>query len=207
MLESNRIMLGESAIDALQQPMWQLRTKFSASSNAAKSLLFTGLSGGEGASTLALALATGVATFDLVRVLLIDADFFSRSLTLSENLGDAEGLRDWQPGQPLPVRPLRLASGVDLLPSGRSVQTSMAKLVASGQIEALMREASEAYELVVWDAPPLMTKPETRMLVPCVDGVVLVVLSGQSLLDELIKAADEITAVNGRLAGVVRNRA
>ena len=200
-------MLGEPAIKALQQPMWQLRTKFSASADAAKSLLFTGLSGGEGASTLAMALATGVAIFDLIRVLLIDADFASRSLTLSGNLGDADGLRDWQPGQPLPVQPLRLASGVDLLPSGRSTQTSMAKLVASGRIEALTKAASEAYELVVWDAPPLMTKPETRMLVPCVDGVVLVVLSGRSLIDELIKATDEIAAVNGRLAGVVRNRA
>ena len=200
-------MVGKPAIDALQQPMWQLRTKFSASSHTAKSLLFTGLSGGEGASTLARAMATGVATFDLVRVLLIDADFVSRQLTLAENLGDAEGLRDWQPGQPLPVRPLRLASGVDLLPCGRNVQTNMSMLVASGQIKELVREASKAYELVIWDAPPLMTMPETRMLVPCVDGIVLVVLSGQSRLDEFVKASDEITAVNGRLAGVVRNRA
>ena len=191
----------------LQQSMWRLSSEVAAQTSGLSSMMFTGPRGGEGASTLAQALAAGVARYDASRVLLIDADFYEGSLTKTENAVARPGLRDWKAGEPLPAKPSATCPGVDFISAGSDGRATMAMLVQAGAIEAVHEAAEHTYGLVVWDTAPLIPSPDAAMLAPRIDGVVLVVRSGHTLMSDLTQSVEEVAGVKGRLASIVRNRA
>lgn len=70
----------------------------------------------------------------------------------------------------------------------------------------LLAEALKNFDTVIVDAPPVLSAPETPPMAEFVDGVVLVVQSGKTKREAVVRAIDSIKNFNGKMLGVVLNR-
>ena len=194
----NRLQL-DAAIEAAA---WLLRTDLA--QLGLRSVAVSACGRGEGATTIALALASAAARIDAVRVLLIDADP-AGGLSKYTGVG-GPGLRD------LSAAPAELPAGLkeilprlDLMPNG-SAATALVDLQASGALVALNRLALEKYDLVVWDTAPVGECMDTRILLGTVKDVVLVTETDHTRISAVATAVREIESLNARVVSAVRNR-
>ena len=80
-----------------------------------------------------------------------------------------------------------------------------AELVGSRRMRELLDAASERFDMIVLDSPPVLAVSDAGALVPMVDGVLLVVGSGD-VSRLALRRAEAIQAVQGRIVGAVLNR-
>jgi Mrp family chromosome partitioning ATPase len=62
------------------------------------------------------------------------------------------------------------------------------------------------YDIVIFDAPPLLPVTDASVLAPYMDAVVLVIYAGQTHLAALNRSRDLLHQVRAPLLGVVMNR-
>jgi non-specific protein-tyrosine kinase len=62
-------------------------------------------------------------------------------------------------------------------------------------------------EIIIFDAPPLITVNDASLLASKVDGVLLVVKAGDTRRDHVKAAQDRLEKVNARLVGAVLTNA
>ena len=109
------------------------------------------------------------------RVLLMDADLRRPSLhglfRLTNTTGLSDGLRAADTST-LPVR--QLSDGLAILTSGQPDADPMAALTSS-RMRQVLQEASESYDWVVLDTPPVALMPDANLLAAMVGGAVLVI--------------------------------
>jgi len=80
-----------------------------------------------------------------------------------------------------------------------------AELLASKAMERFIAEAASTYEQVLFDSPPVIAVTDAQILASKLDGVILVVDSGNTNKDVAVKAKTLLTNVKARLLGVVLN--
>lgn len=188
-----------------------LRTSilYSLAGRSPKTILVTSPLEGEGKTTIATNLAVAFAQKGK-RVLLLDGDLsrpgvhkcfeVSRSKGLTEiltgKLDEEIGCDASDPFRSTEVRNLFL------LPSGSRVPNPV-DLLDSDVMRDLLVLLGEEYDHIVIDSAPLMARADTSVLVPYVDGVVLVVRPGKTPRTAVRKARDRVSAMQGRILGVV----
>ncbi|MGH9899415.1 MAG: CpsD/CapB family tyrosine-protein kinase, partial [Pyrinomonadaceae bacterium] len=91
-----------------------------------------------------------------------------------------------------------------LLRSG-PIQANPSELIAGKNMRDLCEILCEHYDYIILDSPPLLTVPDSVILSTMVDGVILVVRSGQSTREDLLLARREIESVGAKVLGVVLN--
>ena len=69
----------------------------------------------------------------------------------------------------------------------------------------LMEELKAEFDVVIFDAPPVLLFVDTAILAAQADGVVMVYKAGKIARGALKRAKDQITGVNARMIGVVLN--
>ncbi len=153
----------------------RMRLRFSGRQAAPRSVLFVSSVAGEGASSVAAAFAR-VAALDGLRVLLVEGDLQTPSLArvlgvaptngLVETL---EGTDDWR--EQVARDPL---TSLDMLLVG-GAQPASNQLLEAMQMQNLMAEAREDYNLVVMDSQPLTRATRSMVLAQIADAVVLVI--------------------------------
>jgi capsular exopolysaccharide synthesis family protein len=92
-----------------------------------------------------------------------------------------------------------------LLPSGRLSSGAVHGLLDTRRMKELVQEVRERYDLVIFDAPPVIGVSDTSLLVREVDGVVQVIQHRKYPRSVSSRAKDMIEMVGGRLMGVVLN--
>lgn len=172
-----------------------------------RSLMFTGTDDGVGVSTIAARFAQSVARDPVVRVLLVDAHLRAPSLDRMFKFPDGDSLFELLTGAPgletlVPAR----VGNLSLLTAGRVVSNPR-ELFQSSTVGRVVKELSDKYDLVVFDAPPINTCIETRTLATRVGGVVLVVRGGQTRRRTGRLAVHQITTSGTPLMGIVLNGA
>lgn len=173
-----------------------------------RDLLVTGCAGGEGASTVALALASAAQRIENARVLLVDADPEKSSLTNSWGLGGRGGLQQIGEGKPAYSQfCATIANGIDLLPAGSRAAGHLVWGSANGVFQALREQSTKDYDLVIWDTSPISRSAETRLIAMNVPNVVLVAQSARTQLSQFAKSLEEIKRLGTAPLAVVRNRA
>jgi capsular exopolysaccharide synthesis family protein len=170
-----------------------------------KTILFTSGQPGDGKTTTAV--NTGVSLAQLgSKVLLIDCDLrrptLHRALRISKQPGLSAYLSsDSQPEEVvLPTRVPHL-SAITCGP----VPPNPAELLASERMRELLAWASQHYEHVILDSPPLLSVTDPVILSTRVDGVILVVQAGRSTRDIVRRARQELNHVGAKVFGVVLN--
>jgi capsular exopolysaccharide synthesis family protein len=159
-----------------------LRTalQFSTADGAPKTLLVTSSRPGEGKSTTALALAKNFAQLGL-RVLLIDGDLRNPSLHKTMNLSPSAGLSNYLTGNALPPGVFQRTehAGLTLMACG-PLPPNPAELLAGPKMSSLLAVASERFDTVIVDGPPVMGIADAPLLASIANGTLLVVEAGQT---------------------------
>lgn len=168
-----------------------------------KCLAVTSALDGDGKTTIALGLAAALAREPGRRVLLVEADVRRPSISEALGLPGAAGLAEWLNGT-LEQAPVRLVEtgGFHLLVAG---QTALERPedIASPLMEGLLRSAREAFDIVLVDAPPILSVADTVLLQDLVDGLLLVARSRVTPRRALADALGSLHA--DKLLGVVLN--
>ena len=179
-----------------------------------KTVLVTSSLPGEGKTTLAVSLATYMASLGR-RVLLVDLDFrhssAQRELGRETGAGVLDLLLHERPASEVIQHLADLQ--LDYLPVSRRPADPFA-LFASNQMRQLLGVLRDRYDCVIVDGPPLLIITEARLLASMVDKVVMAVKWGSTRRDtaqtalELLGGADMPTQLHVALAsGTASTRA
>ncbi|WP_421659447.1 GumC family protein [Leptothermofonsia sp. ETS-13] len=177
---------------------------------------------GDGKSTVSINLAQAAASMGQ-RVLLVDADM--RKPRISDRLGlpNTRGLRDLietkaRPNQviqqfrrseseDLSDNPQILPFGADnlfVLTSGE-ISQDPAKLLSTQRMQDLMEHFQTLFDLVIYDAPPVLNLADSCLLGAHTDGIVLVAGLGKTDSDALMQAIETLRLSRIPVLGLVAN--
>lgn len=141
------------------------------------------------------------------RVLLLDCDLRRPRLHdlfgLSNNTGVTTAILS--PEAALPLQPTSVPH-LQVMTSG-PLPPNPADLLASGRMDALLKQAAAEADLVLLDAPPVIAVTDAVLLAAKVDGVLLIVSAGRTKREHAQRAKDLLSKVNARLVGAVLNNA
>jgi tyrosine-protein kinase Etk/Wzc len=136
------------------------------------------------------------------RVLLIDADMRRGSQHRLFGVPREPGLSEILQGNGnLGVCAHRVSPTLSVLPTGAAIPNPVA-LLTSEAFAKLCEQASESYELVMIDSPPILPVIDAKILRRMADMVVFVVRAGISPSGGVIRSLQELRGV----AGLVFNR-
>jgi capsular exopolysaccharide synthesis family protein len=107
-----------------------------------------------------------------------------------------DALQDWGTGD---VRLRVLASGP--LPPNPS------EMLSGESMDRLLTELEDNCDVVIIDGPPLLPVADSAVLAASATGTVLVIRQGKTRYQQVARALQALTAVDGRLYGVVLNMA
>jgi len=185
-----------------------LRTniQFAELDHPCRSIVVTSATAGEGKTTTAANFAVIAAQVG-TSVCLIDADLRRPSLHRIFGLSNTAGLTTALV-QGRPLAELAQATRVPhlfVLPTG-PLPANPAELVGSRRMRSFVEAASEKFELIVLDTPPVLAASDAVALSAQCDGVVFVIRSGTVPNEAVRHAVEQIHAVKGRILGVLLNR-
>ena len=157
----------------------------------------------EGKTHTALALGQSYVSLGK-RVLVVDANL--RTNTFPQFIRDMPGaglIQALSGDRTLATTVYRNAeSGLDILGTG-GVNLNATDLFAAPEFHALLEEAREHYDIVVIDSPPLLDKPDARIIAPLCDAVLLCVRAARTTKAEALRAIDTLGTSHQRICGTV----
>ena len=192
-----------------------LRTNltFSSLDRPLRTMLITSAGPEEGKSTVLANLAVTEAQAGR-RVIIVDADLrrprqhelfgISNATGLTTALADEKGLQNLS----LQATVLQATEvpGLRVLTSG-PLPPNPTELLASQPMAALQTAQSPQYDLVLFDAPPVVVVTDAAILASQVDGVLLVVNANGTRREHAQRAQQLLAKVNARIVGSVLNNA
>lgn len=170
-----------------------------------QTILFTSAAKEEGKSTTSCNMAIVFAEAGK-RVLLVDADMRRPTLHHTFQMANKIGLSN------LLLKKGRLQDtvrrsgvpGLDLLLCGQ-IPPNPAELLSTPALDDLLEEMKSKYDIVIIDSPPLLSVTDSKILANKCDATVLVVNTGKSEKDSVIKARDALVTSKAFIMGVVMN--
>ena len=173
--------------------------------SGARSVMVTSALPAEGKTLTATNLALTLSQSYQRRVLLIDADLRRPRMREMFGLPPTEGLTDSlalpRDGK-LPVH--QISPTLWVLTSGRVLPDPMSLLV-SPAMKQLIDDATDSFDWVVVDTPPIAILPDANLLASMIDTTLLVV-SAKATPYPMVQRAAQAVGTN-RILGVVLNRA
>jgi polysaccharide biosynthesis transport protein len=91
-----------------------------------------------------------------------------------------------------------------ILPAG-TPPPNPAELLASSNMKDVLDQLREQYDHIVIDTPPTLSVTDAVIMSTRADRVVLVIRSGQTTKQALLRARDTLMQVNARVCGVLMN--
>ena len=160
---------------------------------------------GEGKTTTALNCAAALAQQDQ-RVLLVEADMRRANLESKLNLESGGGLSSLLGNAPSSVVPAKFSSlpTLSVLPAGPR-PTNPAELLGSPRMSECIKEWRSNYDFIIVDAPPVLSVTDAVVVSAHCDAVILVVRSGVTTKQSLIRVRDLFKRSRKRIVGVVMN--
>ncbi len=172
---------------------------------ACQTILISSPDEGEGKTTTAANLAVAYARSGK-RTILVDGDLRRPTMFKVFGLRMKPGLHEVLAGvatleQCLQKTPVE---GLSLLTSG-SIPPNPAEYLGSDRMQTLLGEMKEQFEVVLFDAPPVLAVTDSSVIATQVDRMVLVVSSGKTPVQDFDRAVETLDAVGVKVFGVVLN--
>ena len=174
--------LRDSPVSGISEAYRSLRTalQFSTSNGLPKSLVVTSSNPGEGKSTTSVALAINFAQLGM-KVLLVDADLRNPSAHRLLKREAESGLTNYLIGAASAPDILQATdvSNLTFMAAG-PVPPNPAELLAGQNMARLLSTASENFDLVIIDAPPVLGLADAPLLASMAAGTLLVLGAGET---------------------------
>ncbi len=183
-----------------------LRTnlEFSGLDRPLRILLVTSPGAEEGKSTVLANLGVVIAQAGK-KVILADCDLRRPSLHELFGLPGSVGLTNMFVDEEAMKNPPLLETGIEnlfLLPSG-PLPPNPAEVLASRKMEEILKRLSSEADMVLLDAPPVISVTDALILASKSDGVILVVRAGHTRREIARRAKELLEKVNARILGSV----
>ena len=184
-----------------------LRTNinFSMPDQELKTLLFTSAAPGEGKSTVAANTAVVFAQ-EGKRVLLVDADMRKPTVHYTFHMTNTLGLSNLLTRQAT-VSDVVKVSNIDNLHviTCGPIPPNPAELIGSKTMDKVMEELKEHFDIVIFDAPPVLSVTDAQILSNKCEGTILVMSAGETEKEGIVKAKDALVSSQANIIGTVLN--
>ncbi len=184
-----------------------LRTnlQFSVVDTPLKTITITSAGPGAGKSITAANLAVVYAQQGM-RTLLIDADLRKPTVHYTYRLSNMKGLSN------LLIRESTLdevindtdVHNLDAITSG-PIPPNPSELLGSRRMLHLIEELKTRYDFIIFDTPPALAVTDAKILSNIVDGILIVVRSGQTKKEEMETMVEQFKGANGKVLGTILN--
>ncbi|WHY80230.1 CpsD/CapB family tyrosine-protein kinase [Neobacillus sp. WH10] len=170
-----------------------------------RTLMVTSSGPGEGKSTTVANLAVTFAQQGK-KVLLVDADMRKPTVHYTFNQTNTFGMTSVLTKQVSLEEAISETSveNLSVLTSG-PIPPNPSELLSSKSMEQIFQSSEELFDIILFDTPPLLAVTDAQILANRCDGTVLVVYSGKTEKDQLLKAKELLDSAQSNLLGVVVN--
>ncbi|MER1984840.1 MAG: CpsD/CapB family tyrosine-protein kinase [Solibacillus sp.] len=170
-----------------------------------RSIVITSTQMSEGKSTISSNLGVTYAQAGK-KVIFVDADMRKPTVHHTFGLKNTTGLSN------LLIKELKMndviqqtnIENLDVVTSG-PIPPNPAELLTSSELKVLLEELKQSYDLVIFDAPPVLPVTDAQIISNIMDGTVLVVNSGETEKEGVLKAKELLEKSKANLLGVVLN--
>ena len=204
---ARKLITVQSPKSVVSEQFKTIRTNinFSMPDQDIKSIIVTSSTPGEGKSTISSNSAVVFAQSGK-KVLLVDADMRKPTAHHTFNILNAAGLSTVLTRQQTVDEVVHKTEieGLHVITSG-PIPPNPAELLGSKAMDQLITQLTEQYDLVIFDAPPVLSVTDAQILANKCDGTILVVNSGKAEKDGVIKAKEALVASQANILGVVLN--
>jgi succinoglycan biosynthesis transport protein ExoP len=174
--------------------------------NPLRSIMITSAMASEGKTEVLVNLGVVLAQ-NRYRVLLMDADLRRPSLHRRLGLDNLVGLSQIfvhpELGMSYSLQPTRI-TGLTALTSG-DTPPNPSELLGSLLMGSILEELKNTYDILLIDTPPALAVTDAAVLVPYVEGVLLVVKPGNTNMATLRRLVNQFHQINANVLGVVLN--
>jgi len=187
-----------------------------------KAILVTSSGPQEGKSSVVCNLGIVMAQAGL-RVVLVSADLRRPVLVKTFGIGKEPGLTEFITGAATLDESLKSITDIMLgeikfeeilktpgieniwiMPSGRFTANPV-ELLESKKIPMLVEELKNRFDVVIFDAPPVLPVTDSSILAPLVDATVIVYEIGRTSREALIRTKIQIESTGAKISGVILN--
>lgn len=179
--------------------------QFSSIDKEIKTLMVSSSGPGEGKSTTTANLAVVFAQQGK-KVLLVDSDMRKPTAHYTFNQVNAYGLTSVLTKEMTLEKAIRETEDENLfiITSG-PIPPNPAELLGSQAMEQFLENAKEIFDVILFDTPPLLTVADSQILANKCDAAILVVSSGRTEREQMVKAKEILDSAQSKLLGVVLN--
>lgn len=170
-----------------------------------KKILITSSIPGEGKSTIAANLGIVFAQ-EGKRVLIVDADMRKPTMHYTFNFFNITGLSNLlsKEKELQDVIQDTFIYKLSIMPSG-PIPPNPSELLSSSNLDSLISAVDEYFDIVIFDAPPLLSVTDAQILSNKCDGTILVVGTGYVEKPLVQKAKSILMASRANIVGVILN--
>ncbi|MBW4444593.1 MAG: polysaccharide biosynthesis tyrosine autokinase [Plectolyngbya sp. WJT66-NPBG17] len=186
-----------------------------------RSIVISSAQPGDGKSTVSLFLAQAAAAMGQ-RVLLVDADLRSPQISTLLELPNQPGLSDLlldnldfntaicsiapqeQTGSTSALVRNTGRGGLFVLPSGQ-IPLEPTELLSSQKMQALMEDLQSAFDLVIYDTPPILNLADSSLLAAHAGGLILVASLRKTVRSAVMEALENLETAHISVLGIVAN--
>ncbi|WP_147054249.1 CpsD/CapB family tyrosine-protein kinase [Sporosarcina luteola] len=204
---ARKLVTNENPKSIVSEQFRTVRTNinFSMPDKELKTLLFTSSSPGEGKSTSAANVAIVFAQ-EGKKVLLVDADMRKPTMHYTFHTTNTTGLsnlltKQWMLEE---VTKVTKVDGLHLITSG-PIPPNPAELIGSNSMGTLIETLKSQYDIVIFDAPPLLSVADAQILSNKCDGTILVINAGTTEKDSVVKAKESLVSAKANILGTLMN--
>jgi capsular exopolysaccharide synthesis family protein len=171
-----------------------------------RSILVTSAQPGEGKTEILVNLGIVLAQ-NKMRVLLMDADLrrpaLHRRLELDNLIGLSQVFVHPELGMSYSFQPTRI-NGLSAITSG-DTPPNPSELLGSQLMGTIMGELKNTYDIILIDTPPALAVTDAAVLLPYIDGVLLVIKPGVTNMAAIQRLVGQFRQLNAYILGVVLN--
>lgn len=181
----------------------QTALQFSTEQGIPRSIAVVSARPSEGKTTSATAIARNLARLG-TRVLLIDGDLRNPSLHRIMGVENSSGLSNYLSSNATLEHFVKESNQANLyLMTSGPLPPNPAQLLAGARLLDLLKDGGAVFDIIVFDAPPIMGLADAPILASRVGGVVLVVESGRTGRKVVRTAIRRLKVGSARLLGVL----
>ena len=211
--KSNKTKMGRKLIananpkSIISEQFRTIRTNinFSMPDEEIKTILVTSSIPGEGKSTNAANLGVVFAQ-EGKKVLIIDGDMRKPTIHHTFEVYNIAGLSNILARQTDfhdTIQDTKIEN-LQVISSG-PIPPNPSELLSSKKLNEFMIEIKKEYEIVIFDAPPLLSVTDAQIIANKCDGTLLIVNTGTVEKGEVLEAKAKLVAVHAKILGVVLN--